>query len=397
MIYLICPTLNPSGGPEALHQLAYKLKMMGYDVYMYYFGRTNQPLPDRYLQYNIPIAQTINDVKENTVIFSENLIWQIHIIKNCKRILWWLSVNNALFPEDDPRGFTRDKSIIHFSQSYYSTFYVTNELGIDSSKVFYVSDYLNPVYLAPREEAQPRKNIVLYNPKKGYEKTKEIMDACTSDIIWQPLQGFTPDQMRDVMAHSKVYIDFGEHPGMDRIPREAAMCGCCVLTNMNGSACNNVDVPIPDSCKFEHDVDPKEVISRIEDIMVNYDEIYARDYSSYVNFIERQFQLFEVSALHAFEAILPPLHPESSPEELLNLMLDGIDNNSLQAAFWAMVKYRMCGYEENAYYLYLESILRCTIDENAEAYYVINKARNNFPEVTEIEDLYNQVRDFFTK
>lgn len=29
------------------------------------------------------------------------------------------------------------------------------------------------------------------------------------------------------MRKAKVYIDFGFHPGKDRIPREAVMCGAC--------------------------------------------------------------------------------------------------------------------------------------------------------------------------
>ena len=53
------------------------------------------------------------------------------------------------------------------------------------------------------------------------------------------------------MRTAKVYIDFGYHPGKDRIPREAAMCGCCVITNRRGSARNDIDVPIPPEFKFD--------------------------------------------------------------------------------------------------------------------------------------------------
>jgi len=47
-----------------------------------------------------------------------------------------------------------------------------------------------------------------------------------------------------------MYIDFGTHPGKDRIPREAALRNCIVLTNRNGAADNNVDVPIPNEYKI---------------------------------------------------------------------------------------------------------------------------------------------------
>ncbi len=48
-----------------------------------------------------------------------------------------------------------------------------------------------------------------------------------------------------------LYIDFGPHPGRDRLPREAAMGGACVITGMRGSAANNVDVGLPSAFKID--------------------------------------------------------------------------------------------------------------------------------------------------
>ncbi len=91
---------------------------------------------------------------------------------------------------------------------------------------------------------------MLYNPRKGYEVTSKLISRY-SDITWIPLQGFTRDGMAERMRTAKVYIDFGYHPGKDRIPREAAMCGCCVITNRQGSARNDIDVPILPEFKFD--------------------------------------------------------------------------------------------------------------------------------------------------
>ena len=46
------------------------------------------------------------------------------------------------------------------------------------------------------------------------------------------------------------YIDFGPHPGMDRLPREAALAGCIVITNREGAAAHDEDVPLPPEYKF---------------------------------------------------------------------------------------------------------------------------------------------------
>ena len=60
----------------------------------------------------------------------------------------------------------------------------------------------------------------------------------------------TEREVEDCLSQAKVYIDFGGHPGKDRIPREAALCGCCVVTGRRGAAGNDVEVPINQSYKL---------------------------------------------------------------------------------------------------------------------------------------------------
>jgi hypothetical protein len=52
-----------------------------------------------------------------------------------------------------------------------------------------------------------------------------------------------------------LYIDFGHHPGRDRMPREAAMHGCCLITGILGSAGNAIDLPIPKEYKLNSSQD----------------------------------------------------------------------------------------------------------------------------------------------
>ena len=77
--------------------------------------------------------------------------------------------------------------------------------------------------------------ILLYNPKKGLDKVLPIIEQ-TPWLKWIPLINLTEEDMIAYMHLAKVYVDFGNHPGKDRIPREAAICGCCVITNREGSA-----------------------------------------------------------------------------------------------------------------------------------------------------------------
>ena len=125
------------------------------------------------------------------------------------------------------------------------------ERQISPNSIFRLSDFISSTFFDGIEtETIIRKNIVLYNPKKGVEFTQKIMDTCP-EFEWIALQNMSHEEMKQTMLTSKVYIDFGNHPGKDRIPREAALCGCCVITGKRGSAKNDVDVKIPPSYKFD--------------------------------------------------------------------------------------------------------------------------------------------------
>ena len=65
------------------------------------------------------------------------------------------------------------------------------------------------------------------------------------------LENMNPQQLCDALDKSMIYIDFGNHPGKDRIPREACCRNCIVMTSKLGSANNSYDVPIPDEYKFD--------------------------------------------------------------------------------------------------------------------------------------------------
>ena len=91
----------------------------------------------------------------------------------------------------------------------------------------------------------------------------------------------TPVQMRDVLETSKVYIDFGHHPGKDRIPREAAVSGCCVLTGLRGSARFYQDVPIPEAYKYEDVIGSiPDIVRQIKSCITDYERHYA-DFEEY--------------------------------------------------------------------------------------------------------------------
>jgi hypothetical protein len=98
--------------------------------------------------------------------------------------------------------------------------------------------------------------------------------------------------MIKILKKSKIYIDFGNHPGKDRIPREAAILGNCVLVNKNGSASNTNDIKILKCYKFnEKKANIKKIISQIEVCFKDYNKEYKK-FIPYVINIRNEKKLF---------------------------------------------------------------------------------------------------------
>ena len=103
----------------------------------------------------------------------------------------------------------------------------------------------------------------------------------------------TRDEVVGLLRKAKVYIDFGEHPGKDRIPREAAISGCCVITGKKGSAAFSEDVAIPEKYKFQ-DVPSKipDISGAVRKCLENYDE-ETRNFESYRDRIRAEESRFD--------------------------------------------------------------------------------------------------------
>jgi hypothetical protein len=99
------------------------------------------------------------------------------------------------------------------------------------------------------------------------------------------------DEVIDTLKKSKIYIDFGYHPGKDRFPREAALTNNCVISGFRGSAMLYNDVPI-DPLKYKFNLNELEsVADRIKDCLENYDE-RIKDFSLYKSVITNQKEEF---------------------------------------------------------------------------------------------------------
>lgn len=306
-IYIISPTHVATGGTELLQQLCYYLNKFGKKCFMYYTEKyLGSPVEKRFTSYSNPIANAVEDESENIVIVPETRIDSIKKYNNAQIYIWWLSVDNyygsgrkkvdlphkVVYYFRDARNMKIFRNCQHLVQSEYAKLYLCHEKGVKKDRIQVLSDYLNQMYLvrAISEEVQ-RENNILYNPKKGFEFTKLLIKEI-HEYNWVPLENLTPVEIQNLLQRSKVYIDFGNHPGKDRIPREAAISGCCVITGKRGAAGNNIDVPIKPDYKFG---DTKDNIEAIHTLVIECMEKYnekSKDFFDYRRSIIKEEYIF---------------------------------------------------------------------------------------------------------
>ena len=111
--------------------------------------------------------------------------------------------------------------------------------------------------------------------------------------MWVPIVNMTNEEVVDLLKTSKVYIDFGNHPGKDRFPREAAYCGCCNITGKTGSANYFEDVKIKDSYKFD-DLEKSipSIIRTIESCLEDFEK-HQKEFDVYRSMIKDEKSSFE--------------------------------------------------------------------------------------------------------
>lgn len=324
-IYILCPAQLATGGPELLHQLGHKLIKMGLDAQMYYFPTNHQdPIHENYLHYKNPFTNSVEDHENSLVIFPETCLGDLSNkkLRRTMKVIWWLSVDNYLFIAQKSKKTIfskwnarfRGRPVIpeipginellahreyyHLAQSAYAMDFLRQK-GFQN--ISYLSDYLSSVFLAESAKVNlaAKKDQVLYNPKKGFEFTEQLM-AASPDLNWIPLENMSPKQVADTLAESKVYIDFGQHPGKDRFPREAAVMGCCIITGKRGSAAFDADLPLPDGFKFEDTAQKiPEVIDKIRQCFTDFEKQQAL-FAAYISRIKEEERQFDADIHNLF-------------------------------------------------------------------------------------------------
>lgn len=308
-LYIIAPENRVSGGPELAHQLCnavnhlsdIKAQMCYVTTVKPYRLAVDIPAPAPYEIYSTTHVTDISMVnnEESIVVVPEGLTPSMQMIPRAKKILWWMSVDNYIKSTYEGNlQYIKENTYLHLFQSYYSIDYVNKKMpGVDG---LFLSDYINEAHGKFIYPAEFRHNIALYNPAKGYDDLKPLIEKADW-LDWVPLANMEVERVVLMMQAGKIYVDFGEHPGKDRIPREAASNGCVVITNRKGSAAFEKDVPIPEQFKFE---DPASSLDEIDKLMhkicddfKDYQDMFA----GYRDFIKKEKEEFDKDVIKLVE------------------------------------------------------------------------------------------------
>lgn len=293
-IYIFTTANACSGGPEALHQLAYYLRKINLEVYTVYYTYSGfiaaEPI-DRYKQYEVRIAQyeDVEDEAGNYVIAPENAPWCLNCFKKAQKCIWWLSV-----AYNDVREGTAKERLVHFKRqvlrqdvcnyrnvafnlrncwhlcgSAYAFEEVTNMFP--NSVVKYMVEPISLDFLKMGNDNLPtkREDVVLYNPSKPSVVMNKLLERGRFNYV--PLKGLTPEGLAEKYKNAKLYVDFGLFGGPERMPKEAVYFGCNILVACHNASTNNFDVAIPQQYKVKDETTVEQIENHIAYMLAHYE------------------------------------------------------------------------------------------------------------------------------
>lgn len=332
-VYIVCP-YGKTGGPRSLHQLGNKLVDEGLDVYMYYGyrGKKERATKPLYSDSKMKLAYTIEDKKENIVIVPESDTSWLLKLYNIKKVIWWLSLdfylgNNAWYFAKSMTKNLGEPSVYvllkflkisvnnlrqNLDKKYlkpknlntvyhlYNSEYVRQYLKANNVKENRMQYLCGPIDWHSNNKIDildNKKNIIAYNPakmnRKIFKKVQNYIKRIKPSYKLVPIKNMTHYQVLNILKVAKVYLDLGYFPGPERMPREAVMQYCNIVTSNIGSAQNDMDVPIPRQCKFSlNSSNVKNIGNQVINMCENYND-YIVQFDRYRKLVKYQINIFD--------------------------------------------------------------------------------------------------------
>ena len=255
-IYILCLAGVRTGGPEAIHQLSDALIEQGFDARMVYydwaqiaaleaaqpqegymFGSVHKNEIEEYARYKVNQSDVIWNREDTIIVLPETLCHLAPKFDKATVLVWWLSVDNGFGALAKVNlNHLRAENVKHAYQSRYAQQFLAS-LGLDS---YHLSDYTTDISkLAKPMPTDERANLVLFNANHKVTTDLQLiadqLGRADPSIECIPIRGLDRKEVAALFARARVYVDLGNLPGKDRMPREASLMGCDVLVASNGA------------------------------------------------------------------------------------------------------------------------------------------------------------------
>lgn len=263
----------------------------------------DNPVHPAYKPFRTPYTYEVEDVSQNILIVPETLTTFLYTMKNIRRVIWWLSVDNlfrdialkAVAQFDNmlsapmPKFFCFQKcdaDIEHWTQSEYSKLFLKVN-KVPDEKIYNIGDYISPtlIKLHSSVDFKHKKNTIVFNAATS-SKIMPKLASSIPKVNWLALQDSQAVDAPKLLADAKIYVDFGDYAAKDMMPRRAAILGCVVITGKKGAAANDVDINIPSEFKFD---DTEENLPHIKKKIREILDDYKNSYAKQKNFLDAIF------------------------------------------------------------------------------------------------------------
>lgn len=266
-VTLLCPAMV-TGGPQALHQLAFALNRRGLPTRLAYYANGGRlvregdavrcvPPPQNpclvaYDKYCPVPAESVALAPDHLVVLPEVLAHLHRDYAPAQAAVWWLSVDNAFHERAALRdagvraALFANRALRHWAPTFYAREFLRRQ-GVP--EIAMLSDHVDDQFTTWRPAGPGPDPVVAYNPRKG-GALAEAFFARHPDLTPRPITGLNRRGVWEAFRRARVYVDFSHFPGREFMPREAAASGAVIFVRNVGAAQHYDDYPLPDAYRF---------------------------------------------------------------------------------------------------------------------------------------------------
>jgi hypothetical protein len=253
-VFVLCPPNCGGVDREALEQLVLCGLGLGFDVTLTRVWES--PADDGVEALHAPV-----DAPDSIIVVSELELARLLEFRLARRVIWWCNVERfagtneglrrALGRARGPLDFAFDEQFpcVHWARSVHAQRF----LKLRGTAASLLGGYIEPETLAQAAQlrSHPRTQLVLYDDQSAPELVQQIMLRVPSEVRWVGSSQVAQAEMPALLAQAKVYLDLSAHSDFGPLLCTAVAAGAVPIVGTQGCAGNDIDLPIPETYKFD--------------------------------------------------------------------------------------------------------------------------------------------------